>query len=254
MKTGTNYSEFLDEFTKNYNAMAKIHENIAAKFAELNSLLKEANEADALLINTSQNEEKTAETQKTYSDFLDKCAKNKVTSEDRIKEARFKFVNTEPNRDNHICELILRKTSDKYKIKLTHYSGSFDYAAFQSIWHFSNREEKTANKVFDTLEFALNGIKDEHNKNQKHSSSLTPMIREAIKPIEENHQYNKNSVTLNESDLQQGESNWQQTLYGNKYPQYEENSKQELFNGKHSEGKTKRTFYTGRSSNITKEI
>ena len=257
MKTGNNYSEFLEKFTQNYKTVAKMHDNIATKSQELNSLVKEADDAEQLLIGENDHKispKPTIQTNKKYDDFLDKFARNKITDENRIKEEIFKFINTEANRDNHICELILRKTADKYKIKLTHYSGSFDYAAFQSIWHFANNEEKTANKVFDTLTFTINGIKEHHNKNQKHSTSLTPIIREAVKSVAETHQYRKNAVSLDESDLQSGESNWEQTLYGSKYPQYQEDSKQSMFSGNDKKESIKRTMYTGRNSKTTKEI
>ncbi len=255
MKTGNNYSEFLESFTKNYSTMAKIHANIADKSKELNGLVQEASDAEDTLIGDGSSKPEPRVAEKTgYEDFFDKFAKNKVGNDNRIKERIFKFVNTEPNRDNHYCELILRKIADKYKLKLTHYSGSFDYAAFQSIWHFSNQEQKTADKVFDTLAFAIDGIKKDHNENQRHSTSLTPMIREAVKPVAETHQYRKNAVHLDESDLQSGESNWEQTLYGTKYPEYQEESKQSMFNSNHDEGSVKRTMYTGRNSKTTKEI
>ena len=240
--------------------MAKIHANIASKSEELNSLVKEADDVESTLIGENSLTTKitpTADVAKTIQlpeDFLDKFAKNKIADENRIKEQIFKFVNTEANRDNCISELILREVDDKFKIKLTHYSGSFDYAAFQSIWHFAKNEEKTANKVFDTLKFAINGIKEEHNKNQKHSTSLTPIIREAVKSIAETHQYRKNIISLDESDLQTGESNWEKSIYGGKYPEFQEESKQEMFDKNHNEGSIKRTMYTGRNSKTTKVI
>ncbi len=254
MKTGNNYNEFLDTFAKNYSIMAKMHANIAEKSQELNSLVKEADDTELSLIEVNVPKPNQKSENKIYDDFLDKFAKNKIADENRIKEQIFKFVNTEANRDNHICELILRKVADKYKIKLTHYSGIIDYAAFQSIWHFSEQEEKTANKVFDTLAFTINGIKEEHNKNQRHSTTLTPMIREAVKSVSEAHQYRKNILSLDESDLQVGESNWERTLYGNKYPEYQEESKQEMLSNNHCEGSVKRTVYTGRNSKTTKRI
>lgn len=254
MKTGNNYSSFLDEFAQNYRAMSEIHANIAHKSEELSSLIKEAHETEQILFDTNTDSIPEPPTYTRYQDFLDKFAKQKIANENRIKEETFKFITTEPNRDNHVCELILRKAAGKYKIKLTHYSGSFDYAAFQSIWHFADNEAKTADKVFNTLALVINEIKNQHNKRQKHSASLAPIIREAVKPIAKAHQYRKNVVFLDENDLQSGESDWEQTIYGSKYPQYQEESKQSMLNDNHNEGAIKRTMYTGRNSKTTKEI
>ncbi len=232
MKIGNLHSEFLDDFLNNFT---QNYVKAAAAGMRL----------DAQSIS-----------QPEYDDFLDKYARSRAqeATKQGIREQIFKFVNTEANRDNHLCELILRKASGKHKIKLTHYSGSFDYAAFQAIWHFNKSEEKLAGKIFDTLAFTLDGINKEHNSSQKHSVALAPMIREAVKPIAESHQYRKNAVALDESDLQSGESNWEQTLYGNKYPPFQEESKQQMFNSSHNEGSVKRTMYTGRNSKTTKEI
>ena len=185
-------------------------------------------------------------------DFLDKFARSRAQEKHGIKEEIFKFITTEANRDNHLCELILRKVENELKIKLTHYSGSFDYAAFQAIWHFGSSEEKMASKVFDTLSFTLNGIKQQHNTSQKHSVSLVPIIREAVKTVATSHQYKKKILYLDESDQQQGESNWQQTIYGNKYPSSEDSSKA-VFSDNHPDQTVKRTMYIGRNKKITTE-
>lgn len=171
-----------------------------------------------------------------------------------INKRSFEFVNTESNRDNYLSELVLRKTGNKLKIKLTHYSGSFDYSAFQAIWHFEPNEIKTAEQVFDTVAYMIDGIKEQHNMNQKHPTTLVPIIREAIKPVAESHQYRKNILSIDESDLQPGEADWQQTIYGNKYPAYQEESKQEMFNYDHLDAPVKRTMYTGRNTKESKEI
>lgn len=234
MKTGNNYSALLDSFIQKYEALAETHANIVTKSQELRSLVKDADEAEQVLAGTD-------------CPITRSSLKVESADRNRIKEQIFKFVSTESNRDNHICEVILRKTADKYRIKLTHYSGSFDYAAFQSIWHFANNEEEAAHKVFATLARVLNDIKQEHNSSQKHSVALVPNIREAVKTIAESHRHKKNILSLDENDLQRGESDWQQTIYGSKYPAYQEESKQEMFSGGHNET-VKRTMHTGRSS------
>jgi len=231
MKWGNNCSHFLDNFTENYAKIAKIvmeHDDI------------DIPESDITIAG--------------YSDFLDKFAKSQ--SKDVIKSQVFRFVTTEANRDNYSCEVILRKIADSYKLKLTHYSGSFDYAALQSIWKFAKTEEKLAKQVFETLVYALNGIQKQHNANMKHPTTIAPIIREAIRPIAETHRYKKQILALDEGDLQHSEKNWQQTIYGSKYPELQEESKQDKFSGRHNEEVVKRTMYTGRNTKIvtTNEI
>ncbi len=230
MKIGNQYSELLDNFTKNYGEMVK-------------TIISEHHKYE--------HEEKTA----TYDDFLDKFAVQELEKRksDTIREQIFKFVTTEANRDNNICELILRKIANQYKMKLTHYSGSFDYAAFQSVWCFQPKEAKLANRIFDTVAFVLNGIKQDYNKTQKHSVNIVPVIREAIKPIAETHQYKKNILSLDEANLQQGETNWEKAIYGNKYPNDQEQSHEKLM-GNHEKANITRTTYKGRNTKIIREI
>lgn len=229
MKSGNLYSELLDNFTENY---AKVAQMILSQDSE----------------HTFENEPKLA----GYEDFLDKFAKKQAKNV--VKAQTFRFLTTESNRDNYHCELILRKIADNYKLKLTHYSGSFDYAALQSVWKFADTEEKLAKSVFDTIVYALDGIKTQHNANTKHPTSLAPIIREAIKPIAEANQYRKQIFSLDESDLQRGENDWQQTIYASRYPEYQEETKQEMFSGNHEKANIKRTSYVGRNSKITEEI
>lgn len=171
-----------------------------------------------------------------------------------LRKRSFEFINTESNRDNYLSELILRKTGGKYKIKLTHYSGAFDYAAFQSIWHFGSNEFKMAQQAFDTISYALDGIKERHNITLQHPTNLVPIIREAIKPVAEAHQYRKNILSIDESDLQSGESDWQQTVYGNRYPPYQEESKQQMLSNNHPQYPVRRTRCRGRNSRTTQVI
>ncbi len=231
MRSGNLYSELLDNFTENY-----------AKVAQM------------ILSQDSGHtfEDKPKQLVAGYDDFLDKFAKKQA--KDVVKAQMFRFLTTESNRDNYHCELILRKIADNYKLKLTHYSGSFDYAALQSVWKFAETEEKLAKSVFDTLAYAIDGIKNQHNSDTKHPISLAPIIREAIKPIAEANQYRKQILSLDESDMQCGEHDWQQTIYGSNYPKYQEETKQEMFNSSHDEGAVKRTAYTGRNSKTTREI
>ena len=233
MKIGNQYSDILDNFTENYSKIVQ-----------------------TLIRSTSVQAENDIQPKPSYADFLDKFSRHQIeaTRKDSIKEQIFKFVTTENNRDNHLCELILRKVADRYKIKLTHYSGSFDYAGYQAIWHFADSEEKTADQVFTTLTHVLNDIKRQHNVSQKHSVALAPIIREAVKTVAETHQYRKNILSLDEGDLQQGESDWQQTIYGSKYPEYQEEPKQEKLSGYHEKANIKRTSYVGRNTKITEEI
>ncbi len=226
MKIGNHHSKLLDNFTENYAKIAKM-----------------------ILQHDFEPEKEPAV---DYDDFLDKFVKNQ--SKDVIRSQIFRFLTTEANRDNYLCELILKKTADHYKLKLTHYSGSFDYAAFQSIWKFAESEKKLANNVFDSLTYALDGIRSRHNADIKHPTTLVPIIREAIKPIAESHQYRKQILSLDENDLQQGENDWQQTIYGSKYPEYQDESKQAMFSGDHQEEPVKRTMYTGRNSKTIEEI
>ncbi len=232
MKIGNLHSDFLDNFLESFT-----QNYVKAASAAIN-------------FNT------TADSPVGYDDFLDKYARSRdqETKKQGIKERIFKFITTEANRDNHLCELILRKADGIPKIKLTHYSGSFDYAAFQAIWHFAKSEEKMASKIFDTIAFTLDGIKKEHNVSQKHSVALAPIIREAVKPIAESYQYRKNILSLDESDLQQGESNWQQTLYGNKYPPLQEISKETMLSDNYPDQPVKRTIYTGRNTKTVREV
>ncbi len=234
MKIGNQYSDLLDNFTKNYGEMVKTIISEHHKYE-----LKEASKPDKNHI---------------YSDFLDKFAiqQRKNRDKDTIREQIFKFITTETNRDNHACELILRKLADKYKMKLTHYSGSFDYAAFQAIWNFKTSEQKSAYQAFDTIELILNGIAQDHNKTQKHGVSLVPIIRQAIQLIAESHQQKQHILSLD--DKQQSESNWETLIYGGKYPALQEENKTKLLIGNHEKANIKRTTYIGRNTKVTKEI
>lgn len=245
MKIGNNHSDLLDSFVEKYskNDLSSLTENYA-KIADvvLGKFL------DRIL---PIKETKVKEPYK-YDDFLDKFAVKE--SENIIKSQAFRFFTTEANRDNCICELVLRKQADHYKLKLTHYVGSFDYAAFQSVWKFSESEKKLSQRVFKSLAYALDGIKNQHNADIKHPITIVPIIREAIKPIAESHQYRRQILAVDEIDLQQGEHDWEEAVYGTRYPEFQDENKQAMFSGDHTQQPAKRTMYTGRNSKITEEI
>jgi len=235
MKIGNDYSGLLNNFTENYAKIAKMLLNAKADTGDF-----------------PENDVTSSE----YDTLLDKFARHRMEADSKtaIKEQLFKFINTEENRDNHLCELILRRVEDSYKLKLTHYTGSFDYAGFQNIWKFAKTEEKLAKQVFDTVVFTINGIKEKHNRGMKHTTTILPMIREAVKTIAESHQKRKNILSLDEKDIQRGESDWEQTLYGNKYPPLQEETRQEMFHGNHEKANIRRTMYTGRNTKTTRII
>ena len=50
------------------------------------------------------------------------------------------------------------------------------------------------------------------------SNILTPIIREAIKPIAQSHHYKTNIPSLDENNKLVRETDWRETIYGSKYP------------------------------------
>jgi len=172
----------------------------------------------------------------------------------RRKIRSFDFICTESNRDRYICELVMRQARNQYKIKLTHYAGILDYSAFQAIWIFSKGEEDFATRVYNLLERELERIQEEHDKSMTHPTNLVPIIREAVRPIAVNHRIEKNSVSLKASDSVASEDNWEKAVYGNRYPEYHEESKQERKLDNHPKETIKRTVYEGRNKKTTKEI
>ncbi len=169
---------------------------------------------------------------------MDKLATNKIFSNEMmektaswlsnkksssIRKRAFEFINTESNRDTYLCELLMRKIANKYKIKLTHYSGILDYAAFEAIWSFDTSQESVASRVFETLSYTLEGIKENYNRTMMPAGMLTPMIREAVKPVAESNQFKTNILSLDEGTKVGGEIDWREAIYGQKYPKLLEN-------------------------------
>lgn len=173
----------------------------------------------------------------------------------RPRSKTFEFICTESNRDKYLCDLILRKTKNNYKLKLTHYAGILEYPAFQVSWIFKQGEEDFAIRVADLIEREIERIQENHNQSMKHPTNLTPIIREAIRPIAVHHRIEKYAVPLREIDIVSGESDWEQSVYGNRYPEYTEGIQEQFVkDDNHPKESIKRTLYKGRNKKVTKKI
>lgn len=175
--------------------------------------------------------------------ILDKIAKNKK----HIVE----FINTETNKDNYFCELILRKTAKASKLKLVLYTGILDYAAFEEIWVFNpKRHNTTAIKIFNQLRNALEEIRDEYNQSMMPSANIMPMIRNKIQDIGHKFKQKTHILSLDTSKVHQLSSDWRQNIYGVKYPNSQDTEKEKItkFHGNQIDTPTIRKTYLPRET------
>ncbi|KKM87171.1 hypothetical protein LCGC14_1271590 [marine sediment metagenome] len=108
------------------------------------------------------------------------------------KRQTFDFICTESNKERYICDLNLSEVSGSCNLKLTHYSGTLNRAAFQVNWHFKTSERNIATSVFDLCSNELARIQENHNRSMRHPDILTSLISEAINPISTNHRTTHN--------------------------------------------------------------
>jgi len=99
----------------------------------------------------------------------------------------FDFICAESNRDQHLCNLLLNKIKNIYKLKISHCIGVPEYPILQVVWIFRKRERESAIKVADLIESKLEEIQENHNQGMEHPANLAPIIREAIQSIAVNH-------------------------------------------------------------------
>ncbi len=188
-------------------------------------------------------------TNKIFSPELGEKVARIEAKKEKIKKRSFEFISTESNRDTYLCELVLRRVEDVYKIKLTHFAGILHYPAIEILWQFNDREGQLASTVFETVAYTLEGIREDYNRSMSHPLTLTPIIREAVRPVSETHRLKTNIPSLDEREYMPGEANIEQIIYGNRYPAYSESNKTQhhFYQGNQTEPVVKRTMHRGRS-------
>lgn len=137
------------------------------------------------------------------------------------------FINTENNKDNYFCELVLRKTSKVSKVKLVLYTGILDYAAFEEIWVFDKKQHTLAVSIFHLVKNELEEVQEEYNKSMIPSTNIMPMIRNRIKEVGSKFKQKTHVPSLDMAKLlNELNGDWRESIYGSKYPELEQGNKE----------------------------
>ena len=172
------------------------------------------------------------------------------TSARRNKDYEFEFVNSDSNSDVYVLRIFLRKSEEKYKVRLVLITSILAYPAFEMSWVFDDDEYELASRVFHRVCDEADAIKEDFDQSMMPAPVIAAQLRETVKLISLSHQEETHNLPLDEAKRLAGVSDWRQSIYSNRYPNMttEEKQKIQKFEGNETEGPLDRKRYSTRES------
>ncbi len=119
-------------------------------------------------------------------------------------EHSLKFINTDTNSDTYECEVIIKRTDYNVEVRLGVISSILAYPAFEQFWIYGSGNYKEAAKTYNKIIHTIEDIKIDYEAEIVPGSTLSAMIREAMRPIDPMHKETMRQVPLNESIFIEG--------------------------------------------------
>lgn len=124
--------------------------------------------------------------------------------------------------DPYHFEVYISKTSKKYSVSIVgqhNYLGSYIYNKF---WLFKLNEEERAQNVYKEVSQKLKDIMEDFVENEIPTSCIFPRLNSAFKHLEKDHTIRHNIPFLNYAKDIEVVNDWRSSIYGKRYPSYNE--------------------------------
>ena len=132
--------------------------------------------------------------------------------------------------DSYTVKIYLSKTNDNITISLMtnhSYLGTAQYCVF---WAFDMNEEKHAIEIYKKLNKAVEEVVKVFVQEQKPTSLFDPALRAKVQIVDDRHLIRTNIPSVNYSYDIDYDQNWDQNIYGPRYPKYKEESFNQYLN------------------------
>lgn len=132
--------------------------------------------------------------------------------------------------DSHDINIALNKTSNNIVVSLTMGSAYVGTYILDSFWSYELNEESKAKNLYKKLGQTIRPLVRDFINNKMPTSLLCPYIKEATFNMDRENVVRTNIPSINYSYDIAPEKDWRSTIYGNRYPKYEEPSFKQYLN------------------------
>jgi hypothetical protein len=126
--------------------------------------------------------------------------------------------------DSHDINLSINNTYDEIIVSLTMGSAYVGTYILDCFWSFDNSELDKARKLYKELATKIKPILARFVKEKIPTSLLCPFLRKEVAELNKADYIKTNIPVINYSYDLPVEGDWRETLYGNRYPKYKEES------------------------------
>ncbi len=161
------------------------------------------------------------------------------------KSYKLEFVSTERRNDIYTVDVYLQGSDEGYKIRLLIISNILAYPALEMIWVYEKEQYELASRVYHRICDEVDDVKMEYDQSMMPVSTVSPKLKEAVKPISASHQEKTHILSIDEASRLIGASDWRLSLYQGRYPKMSDKEKHaiRLFDGNEADSELARKSY-----------
>ena len=166
---------------------------------------------------------------------------NKTSKKNIVKTAALDWKNQKEdyicmgNFQRYVCDsqtikIFLTKTGHKWAVSLITTHTYLGTAGWSIYWEFNLNQKKAAEKVFKKACQITRKVVERFITTEEPTVNLHATLRQKFKEIERDDVIKTNIPIINYSYDIPYETDWRKTIYGPRYPHYEENSFNQYLN------------------------
>lgn len=126
--------------------------------------------------------------------------------------------------DSYSLRTSISKTKNHIKVTTTISHSMIGGLAFYMYWSYPLTEGKEALKTYDEINKIIKEVTTEMIEDGSPTAILYPMLREKWHKIDPEHEAKSNVPCVNYANRMLVEPDWRKSLYGTRYPNYDEKS------------------------------
>jgi len=139
--------------------------------------------------------------------------------------------------DSHDINVAMNKTDEEIIVSLTMGSSYVGTYILDCFWSFTFGEESKAKTLYGEISNTIKPILKRFVKERIPTSLLCPFIRKAVVSLNKSDYIKTNIPIINYSYDLPLEEDWRETIYGQRYPKYKEESFKQYLNNSIYSGK-----------------
>ncbi len=127
-------------------------------------------------------------------------------------------ISRQNDADGATCKVSMVESKAKYAVNVTYTTDIYAFPLFEETWIFAKGEGKRAIKVYNRIVNILEDLKAESEDAEVPTPSIQGKVREELRFVDVDRKKPPISISQAASRHEPGETDWRQTIYGNRYP------------------------------------